>query len=300
MKNNWAAYLALLATNLIYGANYTIAKMVMPEYIKPLGFTFIRVLGSLVFFLTVHLMFIREKVQKEDFPRLFFSGMFGIAINQLFFLEGLNLTTPLNASLIMITTPILVVLISVFSLKEKITWYKVVGVMLGAAGAFYTIGGKELQFSASTVLGDFYIFLNAIAYGIYISIVKPLMKKYNPITVLKWIFIFGYVPVFFIGLSQFQEVDWQSIPFNKYWAILYVVLVVNCGAYLLNIYGLSKVNPSVVGIFIYIQPIFATLIAIVFQSDNLTFQKILAAILIFSGVYMVSFFKPVKFKKKLA
>jgi drug/metabolite transporter (DMT)-like permease len=299
MKNNWGAYIALISANLIYGANFAIAKLVMPEYIKPLGFTFVRVFGSVFFFLAIHFLFIKEKIHKEDLPRLFFSGMFGIAINQLFFLEGLNLTTPINASLIMITTPILVVLISVFSLKEKITWYKVAGVILGAAGAFYTIGGKGLEFSANTVLGDFYIFLNAIAYSIYLSIVKPLMKKYSPFTVLKWIFLFGAVPVFFVGLSQFQEIEWQSIPTNKYWAIFYVVLIVNCGAYLFNVYALQKVNPSVVGIFIYLQPIFATAIAIVFQSDILSIEKILAAALIFSGVYMVSFFKPIKFRKEL-
>jgi drug/metabolite transporter (DMT)-like permease len=298
MKNNWAAYAALFLANLIYGANFTIAKMVMPEFIGPLAFTFLRVLGSVVFFLLIHLLITREKIYKQDIPRLIFSGLFGISINQVLFLEGLNLTTPLNASLIMITSPILVMLISVFSLKERITWYKVLGVLLGAAGAFYTIGGKELEFSSQTALGDFYIFLNAVAYGIYLSIVKPLMKKYNPITVLNYIFLFGYVPVFFIGLSQFQEVNWLEIPLNKYWAIFYVVFIVNCGAYLFNIFALSKVNPSVVGIFIYLQPIFATLIAITFQSDVLTIEKVIAAALIFSGVYMVSFFKPVSFKKQ--
>jgi drug/metabolite transporter (DMT)-like permease len=299
MKQNWVAYAALFAANLIYGANFTIAKMVMPQFIKPLGFTFIRVLGSVVFFFLVHTFFIKEKIQKADLPRIILSGLFGISINQILFLEGLNLTTPVNASLIMITTPILVMLISVFSLKEKITWYKVLGVLLGAAGAFYTIGGNELEFSSQTALGDFYIFLNAIAYGIYLSIVKPLMKKYNAITVLNYIFLFGYIPVFFIGLSQFQEVDWAAIPYNKYWAIFYVVFIVNCGAYLFNIYALGKVNPSVVGIFIYLQPIFATLIAIVFHSDVLSIEKIVAALLIFSGVYMVSFFKPIKLKQRL-
>ncbi|MGB1247933.1 MAG: DMT family transporter [Chitinophagales bacterium] len=297
MKNIWA-HIALLGANLLYGANYTVAKFVMPEYLEPFGFIFMRVVGAVLFFWTAHFLFLKEKVAKKDMIRLFFCGMFGVALNQLMFFKGLSLTQPLNASLIMITTPILVMLISVFAAKEKMTWYKAVGMLLGAGGAFWVIGGDDFNFSSSTALGDFFIFINATSYAIYLILVKPLMKKYKPLTVVKWVFFFGFIPVLFLGMPDFLSADFSVFPPDIWWSVVFVVFGVTCGAYLFNAYAISKVNPSVVGIYIYLQPILATLVALFFGMDKLTMHKIMAAVIIFAGVYLVSFFNPSIFKKK--
>lgn len=289
---NIKPHLAIFIANMLYGANYTIAKFVMPDYIKPFAFIFLRVSGALLFFMILHFFFSREKVEKEDYFRLFLSGMFGVAINMLMFFKGLNLTYPINASLIMITTPILVFALATIFLKERIAWYKIVGLGMGLFGAFLIIGGKNFNFSTTTAIGDFMVLINAISYSIYLTIVKPLMKKYQAITVIKWVFFFGFFPVLFFSYNEVQEIAWYSFTNTVWLSLAFVVIGVTMGTYLLNIYGLSKLNSSVVGVYIYLQPILATFFAWIFLGEiNLTKEKIMAAILIFTGVYLVSFGK---------
>ena len=281
--------MALLGANLIYGGNYTIAKIVMPDFIKPFGFIVLRVLGATAFFWVLHLFMKREKIDKKDFPRLLLCSLFGVVINQLMFFKGLDLTTPINASLIMITTPILVLLISGLIMKEGITLPKVLGIMAGAFGAFLIIGGKDFSFSGETVTGDLFILINACSYALYLVTVKPLMKKYHPLTIIKWIFLMGVIPVFVVGFKQFQEIQWQTFPTHIIMATVYVVLFTTCFAYLLNISALKQVNPSVVGIYIYLQPFLASIIAVLIGQDTLTPVKVISALCIFTGVGLVSF-----------
>lgn len=297
MKQNFRAHFAIIIANLLYAANYTIAKSVMPDFILPFGFIFIRVVGALLFFWTLHHFLSKEKIMKEDLPRLFFSGIFGVALNQLMFFKGLDLTTPVNASLMMVTTPILVILIAIAARKEVFSWVKVLGVILGAFGALLLLGGAKFSFDSSTALGDFFVLINAASYGVYLTIVKPLMAKYEPLTIIKWVFLFGFIPVVFVGYQEFTLIDWHSFTLYTYLAVIYVVVGVTCFAYLLNIYGLSKVNPSVVGIYIYLQPLLASIIAVFFKADNFTWLKASAAICVFLGVYFVSFYSNNKLKQ---
>lgn len=292
MTKKLLAHLAIIAANVLYAGNYTIAKWIMPKYIQPFGFIFLRVLGAMIFFWIIHVFVQKEKIAKEDFPRLFFCGMFGVAINQLMFFKGLDITTPMNASLMMVTTPILVIVIAILAKTDKFTWPKIFGILLGASGAIVILIGKEFNFTSSTALGDFFVFINATSYGIYLTIVKPLMKKYKPLTIIKWVFLFGFIPVVIVGFPEFREIDWQSFQASTWWALLYVILGVTCFAYLFNIFALSEVNPSVVGIYIYLQPLLAAAIAIYFQVDSFDLSKLVAAIFIFAGVYLVSFYKP--------
>ncbi|MCB9255621.1 MAG: DMT family transporter [Chitinophagales bacterium] len=295
-ERSYLAHIAILLANLIYGANYTIAKWVMPNYIKPFGFIFLRVLGALLFFWIFHLLLPKERIDKGDFPRLFFCGIFGVALNQLMFFKGLALSTPVNASLMMVTTPILVMLIAILAKKEVFTWIKALGISLGAFGALLLLAGKEFNFSSDTALGNFFVFVNAASYGIYLSIVKPLMKKYKPLTIIKWVFLFGFIPVFFVGLQEFTRIEWSSFDWQIWLSVFYVVIGVTCFAYLFNIFALSKVNPSVVGIYIYLQPVIATWIAIYFQADSFDLVKGIAALCVFLGVYLLSFYKKEKEK----
>lgn len=285
-------HLAIFSANAFYGANYTIAKFVMPEFLKPFAFIFLRVSGALLFFILIQFFIPREKIAPRDYLRLFFCGIFGVALNQLMFFKGLNLTIAINASMIMITTPILVMVFSAFILREKIAWYKILGLFFGLIGAFFMIGGKSFNFSSNTAIGDFMVLINAVSFSIYLVIVKPLMKKYKPFTVIKWVFLFGFFPVLFFSYQEIQEVQWQIFTTQTWYSLAFVVLGVTVGAYLLNMYGLSKVNPSVVGIYIYLQPILALFFAWLFTNQiNLDLQKTSAGLLIFIGVYLVSFGK---------
>jgi len=299
MVKVFRAHAALILVNCIYGGNYAIAKIVMPLYIKPFGFILLRVSIALVLYAFIHFIFIREKVHNKDIPRLALCGLFGVAINQLMFFKGLSLTNPINAALIMITTPVLVLIISFIVIQEKITIYKILGIVLGAAGAILVISKGKWGFTLQTIKGDLFIMINAVSYGIYLVLVKSLMKKYNAFTVIKWVFFFGFFPVILLGHREFAEINWGSIPGNIWVCITYVVIGTTFIAYMLNIYALKEVNPSIVGSYIYLQPILATLIALAFGKDELKLVNIVSATLIFSGVYLVSMHSFKKDKKGL-
>lgn len=289
LGENFKAHLAIFGANLIYGVNYTIAKDIMPNYIKPFGFIFCRVLGALVLFWLFQFFFEKEKIDRKDFFRLFICGLFGVASNQLMFFYGLNLTSPINAAIIMTCNPILVLIIASIILKEKITSRKIIGISLGLLGAVGLILNKEsIQIDDSNLLGDLFIFLNASSYAIYLVTVKPLMQKYSPITVIKWVFLFGAVIVIPFGWEQFGEVKWSDFNTTIWLSFLFVVVGTTFFAYLFNIYGLKRLNPSTVSTYIYSQPLIASLVALALQKDELNLVKIIAAILIFTGVYLVS------------
>lgn len=294
MSSNIKAHMALIGANIIYGLNYSIAKDVMPAHILPFGFIFCRVLGALSLFWLVH-SFNYEKVEKKDFLLLAICGFFGVAANQLMFFYGLNLTTPINAGIIMTSNPILVLIASAIILKNKITALKIGGIFLGITGALLLLLLKtDLSFGSETILGDFFIFLNAMSYGIYLVIAVPLMKKYKALTVIKWVFTFGFIFVLPFGIQQFIDIEWSAFNTEIWSKFTFVIVGTTFLAYLFNIYGLKKLSPSIVSTYIYLQPLLATMFAIWTQKDTLDWIKVVAAILIFSGVYLVSKTKPLK------
>ena len=288
MNKTLLAHLALIGAQLLYGANYTIAKEAMPEYIQPFGFVLLRCLGATVLFWLVGL-FIKEKVDKKDIPKLILGGLFGIAINQLMFFKGLSLSQPINAAVLMISTPIMVLIMASIIIKERITTKKAIGIAIGMLGTLIIlVAGKKLSFSSDTFLGDILIFINATSYGVYLVIISPIMRKYHPITVIKWVFLFGLVMVAPFGYEEFAEIGWSTFPTHVIWATIYVVVGLSFFAYLFNAVALKYVSPSVVSIYIYLQPIFATVFAIMLGKDHLDGIKLVSAALICVGVYLVS------------
>ena len=289
MNKQHLAHLALFTANLIYGINYTVAKEVMPDYIEPLGFILVRVTGAVILFWLCYALFYYEKVKKGDLLKLAICGLFGIAINQMLFFEGLNLTTPINAAVIMVTNPILVLLFGIFLATERFNTKKGIGVALGALGAIVLItNGSQVSMNNEHFWGNIMVFINASSYAVYLVLVKPLMQKYKPITVISWVFLFGILFVIPFGWSDFQAIQWATMPYDILWRIAFVVIGTTFLAYLLNIYGLKNLNPSTVSTYIYLQPVLASIVAIIASSDSLDITKIGSSILIFLGVYLVS------------
>ncbi|WP_040664656.1 DMT family transporter [Nafulsella turpanensis] len=288
--NKWKIHGALAAANLIYGANYSIAKAVMPEYIRPFGFIFARVVfGTMLFWLFNVLIRNGEKVERKDLPLLALCGLLGVAANQLLFFSGLNLTSPINASLITTIMPLILLPIAAVQLKERITARKVTGVILGLSGAALLISNKNtISLQNSQLAGDLMIFLNATAFSFYLVLVKPLMQKYKAQTVIKWVFFFGMIVVVPFGWEDFMAVSWGQLPANAWMAILYVVLFTTFFAYLLNTWALKYMSSSVVAIYAYMQPVFATMIAVWIGQDSFTLEKSMYSLLIFAGVYLVT------------
>ncbi|HWB65062.1 MAG TPA: DMT family transporter [Chitinophagales bacterium] len=288
MPRNLRPHILLFIVNLFYGAGFTVSKMVMPEYIGPFGFIFIRVSVTTILFFILHYFWLNEKVERKDFLLLAVCALFGVVINQEMFFLGLSITTPINASLIMIMAPILVFVISFLLSYEKITWQKILGLIMGASGALVILGGKGFTFSGKTLPGDLFVLINATSYAIYLVIVRPLMKKYHPLTVIKWVFFFGLGPVIIFGYRQIMQVQWHTFTWHIWLGLLFIVFCVTFLAYLFNIIALREVHSSVVGAYIYLQPILATIISISLGKDKLCSEKILSAVLIFGGVYLVS------------
>ena len=283
------AHISLFVANLIYAVNYTFAKDVMPDFIQPSGFILLRVTGAVILFSLFYFLFVNEKVEKKDIIRLAICGIFGVAINQLLFFEGLNLTTPINAAIIMTINPVLVIIMSALILFEKINIRKGIGIALGLMGASTLIlNGGDVSGNTNFMVGNMFVFINAASYGLYLVLVKPLMQKYHPITVMFYVFGFGLLYVVPFGYTELLAVDWVSFPTIIIWEVLFVLVCTTFIAYLLNSSALKLLNPSTVSIYIYLQPVLATLFAIFRGADALDERKIISAIIIFVGVYLVS------------
>ncbi len=287
------AHLALFIVALIYGLNYTIAKDVMPDYLGPRGFILLRALGGVILFWLTSWIWPIERTKFRDHLRLFACGLFGVAVNQLCFFEGLNITTPINAAVMMTVNPILVLVLSALILKEQLRLARIIGIALGIAGAIMLItrGGTQVDiFSSEKSIGNLLVFINACSYAFYLILVKPLMLKYRPITVIRWVFSYGLVVVLPFGFQQMNEIAWIDLPVEILIRIGFVILGTTYLAYLLNVYALKTLSSTTVSFYIYLQPLIAALVAIALGKDHLTITLIIAAALIFSGVYLVSFF----------
>lgn len=294
---NLRAHLALLFVNILYGASHVLAKGVMPQFLTPNVFILFRVLGATILFWILLSFIGREKIDKADFPRLIACGLFGVAINQLFFFHGLNLSSAFNSGIIMALNPIMVAILSFFLLKEKITILRSFGIALGAVGAiFLTLKGATGKGDSS--LGDLFLFVNSLSYAIYLVIVKPLMQRYKPITVITWVFTFGlgFVLLFPPTIPQFLKTDFYSITFEIILKISFVIIGVTFLTYLLTMYGLKYLSPTVSSSYIYTQPVtvivftwlFATLSWSADFSGTITLEKIGYMLVIFFGVYITS------------
>jgi len=289
-KDQLRAHAALFAVALIYGANYTIAKVVLDDdYLHSMAFISLRVGAGIVAFWLLHALWVKERVQRSDFPRLVLCGIFGVALNQSLFFIGLDYTTPINASLIMTTTPVLVLVASAIMLKETIQSKKVAGILIGMAGAVVLIiYGKKFAFNKDGWFGDLLVFINATSYGLYLVLVKPLLVRYHPLTVVKWVFLIGSLGVLPFGLPELMQTPWQTFTPHVWLAIAYVLVCTTVLAYLLNAWAMQSVSPTLVGIYVYLQPLLATLVALVVGKDVLAWPKVVAGILIFTGVWLVS------------
>lgn len=281
---------ALLIVGLIYGANYSIAKILMPDFIGPFGIIGIRVvIGTILFWVIAGIQGNEPIKYKRDYLYFAFLSIFGVAVNQLMFFKGLSLTNPISASVIMTCSPIVVLIASYFILKERITARKIIGILLGATGAIMLIGTDGFSFNNDTFLGNLLILVNATSYSIYLVLVKPMMLRYKTLTVVKWIFLFGTIWVLPFSWNQFAAVNWSSFTQEAWLALVFVVIGTTFFAYLLNAWALNFVNPSLVGYYIYLQPVFSTVIAVVFWDDLLSFTQVANAALIFLGVFLVSY-----------
>ena len=291
MKNTTLGFLAALGATVIYGLNHTIAKNVMPVYISPFGFILLRVLGAAILFWIASIFVKHERIERKDWPRLIACSFLGMVINMLAFFKGLELSTPVNSSVIITISPIIVFIFSAILLKEKIKLIRSVGILFGFVGALTLVlyTSKTGLNAPNIPLGNILFIVNSFAYGLYLVLVKPLIEKYNVINLLKWLFLLAIIMNFPVTIGEFSSVDWTNLPIKE--AILPMVFVVvgtTFCTYLFNAYALRTLSPSTVSSFIYLQPIVGIIYAVSTKSDTLSFVSVIGMILIFIGIYLVT------------
>jgi drug/metabolite transporter (DMT)-like permease len=288
-NNNVKVQAALWGVAIIHGANYTIAKEVMPLYIGPFGFIVLRQSFAVLAFFLIGLFYGGSySASQKDWTLIIISAFFGAALNMLTFFKGLSMTSPIQASLIMVTTPIIVTALSRVFLKDKLNNAGWMGLILGFTGTAWLIlnGQPGHQFKVSA--GDLFIFINALSYAIYLVISKPLLSRYHFIWLTKWLSLFGLLFTIPFGFHEVKAIEWIQIPPGGIAAIIYVLMFTTLLSFLLFGYALTHTTTSVVSSYIYLQPLLATAFAILVARDNLTWIKVLSGLVIFTGVWLVN------------
>ncbi|HSB91725.1 MAG TPA: DMT family transporter, partial [Flavitalea sp.] len=276
--------------NIFFGINFSVVQYITHGKIHPFGLNVIRV-GVSVLLLWVIWLFVVQKagIHRRDIGRFILCAITGVVINQSLFIKGLSMTLSIHAALLILVTPIFITIVAAWVGTEAMTVWKTVGLLAGISGAAILALDKQHAGTAQDVLlGDIFIIINAISYAIYFALVKPLMSNYNPVHVIRWIFTIGFVMMLPIGWSEFREISWSGFSAIDYTALAFIVLGATFFAYLFNLYGINHLGSGITGTYIYTQPFFASLIAVWFLGEVFTRNKIVAAILIASGVLLVS------------
>jgi len=291
------AHLAVIGTNIFFAANFSLIKYISPSLIKPFAVNILRVgISFLLFWLLWFLAKtvgkqtqVNTGIRKKDLPRFLLCGLAGVAINQMFFVKGITYTSPIHASLLMLLTPLLITIFAFWILKERITVAKAAGILLGIGGSVMLILSKTQAINTPDyLLGDLFIVVNATSYSGYFILVKPLMQKYPPLHVIRWVFTFGFFMILPFGWSDLHAVQWSMFQWSHIISLVAIVFTGTFLAYYFNIYGLQHLGAGVTGSYIYTQPVFAAIIAVTFMHEVMTLDKFIAGLLIFTGVFLVS------------
>jgi drug/metabolite transporter (DMT)-like permease len=295
------AHLAVITANLLFGINYSMVKVVTPSHMTSFALNVARLAVSVPLFWILFLFrpskAMKAGIDKADVPRFIVCSICGVAINQLLFIKGLSMTSTIHGSLLALGTPIFITATAAWLLREKLTLNKALGLLLGVAGAILLIAARTgPSDKASNWLGDVYIIINSISYAFYFVWVRPLMEKYNPVHVIRWIFTIGSFFILPFGIFDFADTPFHSFPAHAWIALLFVTLGATFLSYLLNMIGLKFLGPGITGTYIYTQPLFAAFIGILFLGEHLGLSQILAAVLIIGGVLLVNDKLP--FRKK--
>ncbi|MBU6122345.1 DMT family transporter [Hymenobacter siberiensis] len=292
MSNQFRVHAALFFVTVIYAANYSLSKDVMPQYMTPFGIVTLRVLGASSFFALIkYFVAPQDKIIGwADNWRSIICGVCGIGVNQLLFFSGLNLTSPISASLLQTIAPIVVVIASAVLLSEKITVPRALGIAVGAVGAASLILSRNAQAAIypHATLGNLFILANATVFGLYLVLVQPLMRKYHAFTVLARVFLVGAIVAVPFGWREALGTNYASFPLKIWLEVGYMVVFLTIVAYLLNNWALKYASPALLGVYIYLQPVLAVLFAVALGKDHLTWSKAGQAMLIFVGVWLVS------------
>ncbi|GAT63679.1 DMT family transporter [Paludibacter jiangxiensis] len=291
-KTKLQGHAAIFVAAIIFGANFPITKHLMPHWMSPWALTYSRFAFGAIAFWTLSLFVKKERVPRKDMFTLLLGSMLGVGFNQALFIFGLQYTSPTDASIVNTVMPIMAMVISFFILKEPITLKKAGGVFLGLFGVLCVILSAHVPAGASKsapILGDLFCALSCLMYAFFLVITRDVSKRYSPVTIMKWMFLFSTILSFPFGYKDLLTANlFVSGSLNEWLSYGYLLVGATFITYLLMPVAQKRIRPTTIGMYNYVQPLVASVIAISIGQDEFTWIKPIAAILIFAGVYFVT------------
>jgi drug/metabolite transporter (DMT)-like permease len=289
--SEWITAAALVAANFFYGTNVIAVKQLAPHHIDALGISFARIFFTACMLLLMSFFSSKkEKVEKKDRLLLMIAGLLGVTLNQTFSIMGIASTNPIHSSLLIMSTPIIVSVLAAIFLKESFGGNKIIGLILGLSGAVLLITNRASigTVHPASMFGDGMILAGSVCYSTYLILIRRVSQKYSPVTILRFVFVFGSLFSMPVSMSHFIHADWSSFEGWDWFAIGYIITLGTLAANLMMNWGVQKWGPSKTGTFVYFQPLFGTLGAIILMGDHFSLVKAMAGVLIIGGVWISS------------
>ncbi len=287
-EKSYAPHVALFAVQVFFGSATVMGKFALLAF-PPFALVGFRVGGAaLAFYILQRFRGSLALDNRRDYLRFALFALIGVALNQLLFFKGLSLTTAVNTSLIAVTIPIFTILISVLIGNDSLSWRKSTGIVLAAIGVVYLINPTRASFGSETTQGDILIVLNSLCYAIYVAISKKLISHYGALKSIAWLFLYACLINVPMGLFALKEVNLAAVSLNSWLFVAGLVIFPTIMAYFWNAWALSRVEPSTVAVYIYLQPLMGFLAAILFLGENFSMRLLISAILVFAGVFLVT------------
>lgn len=287
----YKGYFAVFIANVIFGLHIPVSKALLSGWMTPMGFTLVRMLFGTLLFWTVGLFSKKEKVQPKDLLMIILGGFFGFVVAQFTLALALTYTTPVNFSLIVAMGPVVVMFLSALFLKEKITQNKVSGILLSITGAvllIYHAGGNSS--GTNDLLGIGIALINIISYAVYLILTRDVSQKYTSVTLMKWMFLFTLIYLLPFGAGDIftQRIFSSETNLSAIFLLAFVFLFSTATGYFLMAIALKGLKTTTVSVYMNIQPIVASVVAIAVGQDAFSWDKPVAAILVLGGVLLVT------------
>jgi drug/metabolite transporter (DMT)-like permease len=294
MTEKVKARIAVLTGNFFFGTSVIAVKHISPSLMTPTALTAVRIVTTtFLFWLMYALRPVKTGITRKDFARLFFCALAGITMNQTFTMWGMSLTSPIHASLLILTTPITVTFLAAWFLKESLTALKLIGLLFGISGGVFLVFSRDISSVAGPgqSLGDLFVVVGAVSYSVYVISIKPLMAKYKAMHILQWVFLFGTFFSLPIGWHSLMQVQWSAFDGWSWFSLAFCVFGATFIAYQVMNYSISKLGAGVTASYIYTQPFFATVGSMLLLNESLSLSKIIAGALIITGVFLINYKK---------
>lgn len=287
-KDSPGPHIALLAVQLMFGSAPVLGKIALQTFpsIAIVGFRVAS--GALAFYFLQRFRGTLALENRRHYIQFAVLSLFGVVVNQLFFFLGLSLTTATNTSLLAVTIPIFALVISALLGNDQLSWRKMLGVFLAACGVVYLINPAKASFSSATTLGDVFIILNSVSYAFYVAASKKLISHYGALKSIAWLFLFGSIINVPVGLYSLRTVDLSGVESGAWLALAAIIVFPTILAYYWNTWALARVSPSIVAVYIYLQPLIGFVSAIYFLGEKFTYRLLISGLFIFIGVFLVT------------